>query len=180
MKKHKAKRREKRLDEPKIGRYTGMTSRDTLWPCTREEWLATAARFPRLSRKTLIRELGPCPAEATLARFNRIARKDITGILFIHGESLLNDRGVDRKVCREIAKEICAKLATYLSQKPIRVMVAVRGGVVQGALTSVPGVRLEVHDYDVFDTQKKNDKGQTEKEAEKEWDRAQKIMHAIF
>ena len=103
-------------------------------------------------------------------------RKSIVEILLAHGESFLADHGVDQKVCQRVAHEIAA----CLNGQTIRVMIAVRGGCVQGALADLPNITLQICDYDVFESEPKDDQGRTAEEAEKEWDDAQSTMHAIY
>ena len=102
--------------------------------------------------------------------------KSVVEILLAHGESFQADHGVDQEVCQRVAHEI----AECLNGQTIRVMIAVRGGCVQGALADLPNITLQICDYDVFESEPKDDQGRTEDEAEKEWDDAQSTMHAIY
>ena len=108
--------------------------------------------------------------------FHAQLRRSIVEILLAHGESFQADNDVDKKVCAKVAKEIIK----HLRRQPIRVMVAVRGGCVQGALADLPNVALEIWDYDVFESEPKDDCGRTKDEAERQWEDAQLAMHAIF
>lgn len=103
-------------------------------------------------------------------------RNSIIEILGANGESFLADRGVDEQVCGQVADEILE----HLQSQTVRVLVAVRGGCVQGALADLSNIALEIHDFDVFESQPKDDQSRTKKQAERDWDMAQSQMHAIY
>ena len=100
----------------------------------------------------------------------------IAKTLLAGGESLLNEQGIDENVCTQIAQQIMAEL----SKLPIHVLVAVRGGCIQGALADLANVHLEIHDFDVFESEARDDEGRTADRAEKEWDEAQSRLHPIY
>jgi hypothetical protein len=115
-------------------------------------------------------------AQPAVKACNDQLQKSIVEILLAHGESFQADHGVDQEVCQRVAHEI----AECLNGQTIRVMIAVRGGCVQGALADLPNISLQICDYDVFESEPKDDQGRTADEAEKEWDDAQSTMHAIY
>jgi hypothetical protein len=41
-------------------------------------------------------------------------------------------------------------------------------------------VQLEIHDFDVFESEARDDEGRTADRAEKEWDQAQSRLHPIY
>jgi hypothetical protein len=115
-------------------------------------------------------------AKPVVKACNDQLRKSIVEILLAHGESFQADHGVDQKVCQQVAHEI----VDCLNNQTIRVMIAVRGGCVQGALADLPNITLQICDFDVFESEPKDDQGRTAEEAEKEWDDAQSTMYAIY
>ena len=61
-----------------------------------------------------------------------------------------------------------------------KIVVNVVGGIVQGIWSDNPNIEVKLFDYDVFETQKKNEGGYTEKEWETREKKLIKNMKAIY
>ena len=116
------------------------------------------------------------PATSNGTAFADQLRNSIIDVLRANGESFLADHGVDERVCGQVADEILQ----HLQDQTIRVLIAVRGGCVQGALADLSNIALEIHDFDVFESQPKDDRGRTKEQAEQNWDMARSRLHAIY
>lgn len=108
--------------------------------------------------------------------FRTKGQRIIAAILKANGESFQGDHGVDPKVCRQVASEIL----DHLLKQKIYVLIAVRGGNIQGALADLPNVELNIFDYDEFEVAKKDPRGRTEKQANEQWEAAREVLHPIY
>ena len=61
-----------------------------------------------------------------------------------------------------------------------KIVVNVVGGIVQGIWSDNPNIEVKLFDYDVFETQKKNESGYTEKEWETREKKLIKNMKPIY
>ena len=51
------------------------------------------------------------------SKTKRLIIMEITTILYDHGESFIDDDGVDKKVCKEVAQEIADTIEQYVEQE---------------------------------------------------------------